>query len=152
MALDRAFELASAHPDALRGLAFLMDWPALREASALIFARPGEVRGGHEAIPLWASRLSGRHPAAAALLIRARARALVTLGSDGAEELQGLIAEAEALAALAGDDAPIPDHPAFVAEIEALGDAAPASLVALMKRPRSEGPGVAGHQGPLRRP
>lgn len=120
VALDRAFELAAIHPDALRGLAFLMDWPALREASALILSRSGEIRGGHEAIPLWASRLSGRHPAAATLLIRARARSLITLGSDGGEEVQGLVAEAEALAALAGEDAPIPDHAAFVAEIEAL--------------------------------
>ena len=120
VALDRAFDLASAHPDPLRGLAFLMDWPALREASGLILSRSGEIRGGHEAIPLWASRLSGRYPAAAVLLLRARARSLVTLGSDSAEEVQGLTAEAEALAALAGDDASIPDHAAFVAEIEGL--------------------------------
>ena len=120
VALDRAFEMASAHPDPLRGLAFLMDWPALREASGLILSRSGEIRGGHEAIPLWASRLSGRYPAAAALLLRARARSLVTLGSEGAEEVQGVIAEAEALAALAGDDASIPDHATFLAEIEGL--------------------------------
>lgn len=120
VALDRAFELASAHPEALRGLAFLMDWPALREAADMILARSGEIRGGHESIPLWASRLSGRHPAAATLLIRARVRSLVTLGSDADAETPGLIAEAEALAALAGEAAPMPDHAAFLTEVESL--------------------------------
>jgi hypothetical protein len=120
VATDRAFELASIHPDAMRGLAFLMGWPALREAAALIEARAGEIRGAHDDVPLWAARLAGRHPVAAVVLLRARARALVTLGAGVTEEVQALIAEAEAIASTAGEDAPMADHAAFVAEIHAM--------------------------------
>lgn len=117
VALDRAFELAAAHPDAMKGLAFLMAWPALREAAALVEARTGEMRGGHDDIPLWVGRLAGRHPVAALLLIRARARALLILGSGMTDEVQALVAEAEAMAATIGYVAP--DHAAFLAELQA---------------------------------
>ena len=123
VATDRAFELAARHPDAMRGLAFLMSWPALREAAALILARPGEIRGGHDQVPLWASRLAARHPGAALLLIRARARALVSLGAELTDEVQALVAEAEALARSAGDESAGDDHAAFVAEIRGLAQA-----------------------------
>ena len=121
VAMDRAFELASIHPDAMRGLAFLMGWPALREAAALITARAGEIRGAHDDVPLWAARLVGRHPAAAVVLLRARARALVTLGAGVTEEVQALVAEAEAIALTAGEDVPVADdHAAFVAELHTM--------------------------------
>lgn len=120
VATDRAFELASIHPDAMRGLAFLMAWPALREAAALIMGRAGEIRGAHDDVPLWAARLAGRHPLAALVLLRARVRALVTLGAGVTEEVQSLIAEAEAMASAAGEDAPVADHAVFVAELHAL--------------------------------
>lgn len=120
VALDRAFELAAAHPDAMRGLAFLMAWPALREAAALVEARTREIRGGHDDVPLWAGRLAGRHPVAALLLLRARARSLVALGSGITEEVRGLIAEAEAAASGLDDPAAVPAHAGFVAEIEDL--------------------------------
>ena len=113
-ATDRAFELAAGHPDAMRGLSFLMDWPALREAAALVLARSGEIRGGHEQIPLWASRMAGRHPAAAVILLRARARALAAMGAGLNEEVQALVAEAEALASAPGVSG-LPDHADFVA-------------------------------------
>src|SRR5690606_30141075 len=113
-ATDRAFELAAQHPDAMRGLAFLMDWPAVREAAGLILARSGEMRGGHDQVPLWASRLAPRHAAAAVILLRARAQALAAMGAGLNEEVRALVAEAEALAAAAGD-LDIPDHADFVA-------------------------------------
>lgn len=117
-ATDRAFELAARHPDAMRGLAFLMEWPALREAAALALARSGEVRGGHDQVPLWASRLAGRHPAAAVILLRARARALAAMGAGLDEEVQALVAEAEALAPAARASG-LPDHADFVAGLRA---------------------------------
>jgi hypothetical protein len=120
VALDRAFELAAAHPDAMRGLAFLMAWPALREAADLILARKSEIRGAHDEVPLWAGRLAGRQPFAALLLLRARARALVTLGSEITDEVRAVMAEAEAAAAALGDPGAAPDHAAFVAEIQAM--------------------------------
>ena len=120
VALDRAFELAAGHPDAMKGLSFLMNWPALREASELVVSRRSELRGGHDDIPLWASRLAGRHPLSAVLLTRARARALVTLGSGITEEVQGLIGEAESLAGGLDDDALVDDHASFVSELQTL--------------------------------
>lgn len=120
VALDRAFHLAARDPDAMKGLAFLMNWPALREAADLVEARAAELRGSHDDVPLWAARLAARHPGAALRLIRSRARALVTLGAGMTEEVQGLIGEAEALWAGLADPGPIPDHPAFLAELQTL--------------------------------
>ncbi|QYF85938.1 DUF6880 family protein [Brevundimonas sp. PAMC22021] len=122
VALDRAFEAAAAHSDAMKALAFLMNWPALREAGALIVARADELRGAHENVPLWASRLAARQPQAALLLLRARARALVNLGVGLAEEeVAGLIAEAEALAS--GLDSEATDHQSFLGELRGLAAA-----------------------------
>lgn len=117
--LDRAFELATAHPDPMKGLAFLMNWPAQREAASMILARRQELRGAVDDTPLWAARLAGRYPDAALLLVRARARALVRLGSGITEEIDGLIAEAATLAASANDPG-LESHVDFVGEIERL--------------------------------
>lgn len=119
VALDRAFDLAARHPDAMKGLGFLMNWPALREAADLVVARRAELRGGHDEAPLWASRLAGRFPLAALLLTRARAKALVSLGSGITEEVYGLIGEAEALAS-GLDNVAGGDHAAFVNELQTL--------------------------------
>lgn len=114
VALDRAFALAAAHPDAMKALSFLMDWPALREAAALIETRGEELRGAHEDAPLWVSRLAGRYPLAALRLLRTRIRSLVLLGAAD-REIEGLLGEAEGLAA--GVELPegMPDHPTFAA-------------------------------------
>jgi hypothetical protein len=117
-ALDRAFEMAAAHPDAMRGLAFLMTWPALREAAALVVARADEIRGGHEDLPLWVGRLVGRTPLAALILVRARARALLMLGPDVAGEVQALVSEAEAIWSTLGEDASTTDHETFAAGLQ----------------------------------
>jgi hypothetical protein len=120
VALDRAFALAAGHPDAMKGLSFLMNWPALREAADLVVSRRAQLRGGHDDIPLWASRLAVRYPLAAVLLTRARARSLVTLGSGITEEVQGLIGEAEALADGLDEIVLVDDHASFVSELETL--------------------------------
>lgn len=116
-ALDRAFEIAAHHPDAMAGLGFLMNWPALREAAALVMARPAEIRGGHDDASLWASRLAGRYPLAALVLLRARARSMVVLGSGETDEARDALAEAEAFAASMESIAPLVDHAAFAAEL-----------------------------------
>jgi hypothetical protein len=120
IALDRAFDSARRHPDLMKGLAFLMNWPALREAADLVVARQTELRGGHDDVPLWSSRLAGRFPLAGVLLLRARARALVTLGSGINAEVLDLIGEAEALAQTLGDDADLEDHASFASELQGL--------------------------------
>ncbi|HEV2081002.1 MAG TPA: hypothetical protein VGR32_00970 [Brevundimonas sp.] len=112
IALDRAFATAGRHPDLMRALGLLMGWPALRESAELVTARQAEIRGAHDDVPLWASRLSARHPAAALALVRARARALMAMGGM-TEEVQGLVAEAEALARAV----PPHDHDDFLRDL-----------------------------------
>lgn len=72
---NRAFEYASAHADATRGLQFLMDWPALPEAAVMIEARADELRISAEQAEIWAARLRARQPRGAHRLLRAAAAA-----------------------------------------------------------------------------
>lgn len=114
-ALDRAFAHAAAYPDATAGLRFLMNWPALREAGEMVTARAADLRGSADEVPLWASRLEGRNPAAALALIRSRAVALTRLAlGSGGEEVTQLIHQAEGLAAQIGGDG----HEAFLLALE----------------------------------
>lgn len=119
-ALDRAHALAAGQDDAMRGLAFLMDWPALREAAAMILARADEFAATGDQVPLWVSRLEARYPAAALVLVRARARSLAPLGPIRAEEVRALSAEAADLAIAAGADHGLESHAAFIDSLEAL--------------------------------
>jgi hypothetical protein len=119
-ALDRAHALAADRDDAALGLAFLMDWPALREAAAMIMARADEFRAVSDAVPLWVSRLEGRYPAAALVLVRARARSLAPLGPTRAEEVRALSIEAADLAIQAGAQPGLESHAAFIDSLEAL--------------------------------
>ncbi|MDP3490720.1 MAG: hypothetical protein Q8R71_11335 [Phenylobacterium sp.] len=116
VALDRAFAIAAAHGDLMRALAFLMEWPAHREAAALILRRRAELRGSWNDLPAWSERLSARHPQAALLLVRARGLALRRLGAGFNDELADLIVEAESLA-VGLTDPTIPSHEAFLAEL-----------------------------------
>jgi len=72
----RALAFAADHMDAERGLAFLMAWPALAEASQMILARGDELRIDPDRAELWAAKLRRRFaPAALVLLRRAAAEA-----------------------------------------------------------------------------
>ncbi|WP_421729644.1 DUF6880 family protein [Brevundimonas sp.] len=97
VALDRAMAFALEYPDANRALAFLMLWPAYREAAGFVMARHSELRGSTDDVPLWASRLEGRYPAAALLLVRLRAVGLARLAGAMTDEVAQLIAEAAAM-------------------------------------------------------
>lgn len=119
VALDRAFAIAADWPDPMKGLAFLMNWPAHREAAEMILRRRDALTAVVDDAPLWASRLSARYPDAALVLVRARARGIVRFGSGLNEEVEGLIAEAEALAAHAAD-AGTESHADFVAGLSSL--------------------------------
>ena len=66
-AVDRALAMAAEHPLFVRGMRFLMDWPAYREAAALVKARPREARligDGND----WADKLAQRFPEAAEIM------------------------------------------------------------------------------------
>jgi len=68
-ALDRALAHAAAYPDVETALGFLMDWPAHREAAALVESRIRELRGPLPLKADWAARLAQRFPAAAERLL-----------------------------------------------------------------------------------
>ncbi|MFN3879563.1 MAG: DUF6880 family protein [Brevundimonas sp.] len=70
-ALDRALAHAATYADFETALSFLMDWPAHREAAALVERRIREVR---TPLPLkadWAARLAQKYPEAAERLLDA---------------------------------------------------------------------------------
>lgn len=71
----RAFDHAARHPDVTLGLRFLMAWPALPEAAALIEARADELQAPPEEAELWAGKLRARQPRAAHTLLRKTAAA-----------------------------------------------------------------------------
>jgi hypothetical protein len=67
---SRVLAYASAHADVDQGLAVLMAWPALAEASGLILARGQEAKIDPERAEAWAAKLRKRFPAAAERLLR----------------------------------------------------------------------------------
>jgi hypothetical protein len=92
----RAFSFAAANADFQNGLRFLMDWPALSEASSMIQTRSEEINLPVEQAELWAAKLSLRQPLAANLLLRRAAAAAFRRRDYGA--CDRLTAEADALA------------------------------------------------------
>ncbi|AQR62800.1 hypothetical protein BZG35_14920 [Brevundimonas sp. LM2] len=119
-AIDRAHAVAAGWGDATRGLAFLMAWPALREAAAMIRARAGDLRGLGEEALLWIARLEGRYPDAALILVRSRARSLAALGPSRSAEVRALSAEAAELALRPGAVEGLESHAAFIDSLDAL--------------------------------
>jgi hypothetical protein len=63
-ALDRAFAHAAASDDFGAALGFLMDWPAHREAAALVLERRREAQRPWPRKAEWAARLLQRYPEA----------------------------------------------------------------------------------------
>ena len=68
-ALDRALAHAATHADFEKALGFLMDWPAHREAAALVERRIREVRTPLPLKSEWAARLAQKYPDAAERLL-----------------------------------------------------------------------------------
>ncbi|MDP1632063.1 MAG: hypothetical protein Q8L66_11660 [Caulobacter sp.] len=117
-AMDRAFGVAARFTSFGDGLAFLMDWPALPEAAAMILARRDEAAGEAGDLAEWAARLDARYPAAALVLLRT---AISTLWSDPRtrDEAEPLADEAEALARRIGDLDGLESHEAFALRLTA---------------------------------
>lgn len=70
-ALDRALAHAATHADFETALGFLMDWPAHREAAALVERRVSQVRNHLQLKTDWAARLAQKYPDAAERLLAA---------------------------------------------------------------------------------
>lgn len=120
VATDRALAFAAGYFDLNRGLTFMLDQGALREAAETILARFGELNGRADASALWASRLAARYPVAAMLLLRARAKALIEMsGSIEADGVSQLLDEAQSLAAGATSEDDIVSHSAYFEELRA---------------------------------
>ena len=117
-ATDRAFEVAARQGRFREGLAFLMDWPALHEAAAMILARRDEATGEPAELAEWAARLDARYPRAALVLLRA---AITALWSDPRTraDAEPLADEAEALARRIGDLDGLESHEAFALRLTA---------------------------------
>ncbi len=116
IATDRATALAAAHPRFAAGLAFLMDWPALTEAAAMVEKRPGDVEGRPEDLIAWAARLEGRRPLAALLLYR---QALLGLRAQRGDRdaVTHVLQEIEALTARVDDWKGVEGPEAFMARV-----------------------------------
>ena len=70
-ALDRAFAIAAAHPDATAALSFLTTWPNLRAAAKLALDRESEMDGrDYHALNAAAEILADAHPLAATVIRR----------------------------------------------------------------------------------
>ncbi|TNC59123.1 DUF6880 family protein [Rubellimicrobium roseum] len=71
-AQDRALAQVERQRSLLHALAFLVSWPALDRAAALVLRRAKEIDGDHyEVLTPAADALSARHPLAATLVLRA---------------------------------------------------------------------------------
>lgn len=97
IAADRAFEIAAEHRSFREALVFLMEWPALPEAAAMIASRAEEVEGDPADLAVWAARLDARYPRSALILLRA---AITILWSNARTrgDAEPLAEEAEGLA------------------------------------------------------
>ncbi len=69
---QRALADARGHPDVHRALGFLIGWPALDRAAALVMARAGEIDGDdYGVLTPAAEALEAKYPLAATVLLRA---------------------------------------------------------------------------------
>ncbi len=117
-ASDRAFAVAARRGEFAEGLAFLMRWPALPEAAAMVLARRDEVGGEAGDLAEWSSRLDARYPRAALILLRAAISALWGRPATRGDAAP-LADEAEALARRVGDLEGLDSHEAFVTRLTA---------------------------------
>jgi hypothetical protein len=116
VAADKAFAHAAAWPDMMAGLSFLMAWPALPEAAAMILARRAQIDGGDHRLADWAGRLEARQPLAALILLRRFITGAIRRGGSKLDpELVSHLAHAEAIFERAARSKDVEPHDSFVA-------------------------------------
>ncbi len=115
----RALDLAAAHPDAQRALAFLLAWPSPDRAARLVKARVADLDGEAEAdLTGAADLLQSKYPLAAVLLLRRLVDATLARGRTRRfSKAAGQMRDATMLAAVVDDWAGHPDHNAYVAHL-----------------------------------
>lgn len=118
VAADKALEIAARHRKFGTALEFLMDWPALPEASSMILDRRSEIEGDPQQLVEWSNRLEGRYALAALLLLRG-ALAEAARGRNLQDEAEAWLHDAEGLAARISDLKGAETHDAFLARLSA---------------------------------
>ncbi|MGA0603409.1 DUF6880 family protein [Caulobacter sp. KR2-114] len=115
VAVEKALEHALAAPSFTAALGFLIAWPALKEAAALVEARSGEI--DPEALDVLepaVRALEGRHPLAAILILRRMVLyAALSDDRDLAKRTRTWMLEAESLAHQISDFGPHDTHARF---------------------------------------
>jgi hypothetical protein len=115
----KAIEHAGTFSKALTALCFLVEWPALEAADALVRRRMTELEGGYRlSIGEAAERLGEKWPISATLLYRAHVLSVLDGGlarvyENAARDLSSALVLAKRLP----PDSGIPDHAAFVASL-----------------------------------
>lgn len=117
----RAIEHAAAFPSALTALSFLVEWPALDAADALVRRRIGELDGRHyDHLGKAAERLADKWPVSATLLYRALVLSVLDRGFSKAYKYAARdLSTAHRLGGRVPADGGIPDHAAFHASLKA---------------------------------
>jgi hypothetical protein len=116
-ALERAHALVRAHPSAAMALRFLVEWPDLKRAEALITTRLAEFDGrDYEILEAAADALAEPAPHAASLLLRCMIDSVLERGSSSAYgHIARCLTVCEALAARVDwRAAGAPSHPDYV--------------------------------------
>jgi hypothetical protein len=116
----KAVSLALKFPGVLDALMFLVDWPDLGAASALVTTRAVEIDGRHyQALNHAIDQLEAKFPVATTILLRAKidsvlARASSVLYVHAARDLARAAALAPKLEASSG----VPTHAAYFADLK----------------------------------
>ena len=118
---ERALAHIEHHKSLLHALAFLVSWPALDRAAALVLRRAKEINGDHyEVLTPAADALSARHPLVATLVLRAMIDfALTHSRASRYRHAARHLLECESLASSVPDWGTVEPHKAYVARLKA---------------------------------
>lgn len=116
---ERALAFATTYSSVHQALAFLISWPALESAASLVLHRTSEIDGDHyEILTPAANALTGKHPLAATLLLRAMIDfTLSRARSSRYRHAARHLAECESLAAAIADFGEFETHAAYVSRL-----------------------------------
>jgi Family of unknown function (DUF6880) len=117
---ERAMATALRFSEVHQALAFLVSWPALEKAAALVLARARELNGDHyEVLSPAADALAGKYPLAATLLLRAMIDfALKHNRVKRYRHAARHLAECDSLAAAIGDFGDFESHEQYTARLK----------------------------------
>jgi hypothetical protein len=117
---ERALAHVEGHKSLLHALAFLVSWPTLDRAAALVLRRAKEINGDHyEVLTPAADALSGKHPLAATLVLRAIIDFALSHSRAGRyRHAARHLLECESLAPSVPDWGTVVSHEAYVARLK----------------------------------